>query len=67
VTDEALRARFFARPEAATWEAGLALTPGELYALSRLSRVAVVRFSEHVDARVCRLWVAGSEPMGSCW
>jgi hypothetical protein len=61
VTDEAFRARFFDNPETATWEAGLVLTPGELCALSRLSRVALLRFSERVGARLRRLCVVRSE------
>ena len=40
-TDAEFRARFFADPEAASWEAGLPLSPLELEALSALSRRAV--------------------------
>jgi len=54
VTDGAFRERFFVHPEAATWEAGLPLSPDELDALSRLSRSAVVRFSEGLDKRICQ-------------
>jgi hypothetical protein len=54
-TDPRFRARFFANPAAATWEAGLQLSPGELEALSALSHTAVTRFSESLDPRVSRL------------
>jgi hypothetical protein len=54
-TDPRFRTRFFANPEAATWEAGLQLSPGELEALSALSHTAVTRFSESLDPRVTRL------------
>lgn len=54
-TDPHFRARFFANPAAATWEAGLQLSPGELEALSALSHTAVTRFSESLDPRVSRL------------
>ena len=54
-TDPRFRARFFANPEATTWEAGLQLSPGELEALSALSHTAVTRFSESLDPRVTRL------------
>jgi len=56
-TDEEFRARFFANPEAATWEAGLSLSPVELEALSRLSRAAIARFSQSLDGRIRRLCV----------
>jgi hypothetical protein len=49
MTDETFRERFLSHPEAAAWEAGLPLSPIELDALSRLSRAAVVRFSESLD------------------
>ena len=54
VTDAEFRERFYVNPEAATWEAGLPLSRVELEALSALSRDAVLRFSEGVDARICR-------------
>jgi hypothetical protein len=54
-TDPRFRTRFFANPEAATWEAGLQLSPGELEALSTLSHTAITRFSESLDPRVRRL------------
>lgn len=54
-TDPRFRTRFFANPEAATWEAGLQLSPGEFEALSALSHTAVSRFSESLDRRVSRL------------
>ena len=57
-TDAQFRARFFASPAAATWEAGLKLSPNELDALAGLSPNAVARFSEGLDARIVRLCVA---------
>jgi hypothetical protein len=59
VTDGAFRARFFANPEAATWEAGLQLSPGELQALSALSPAALLRFRQSLDPRIIRLCVPG--------
>ncbi len=55
VTDEAFRERFFSNPAATTWEAGFVLSPIEVEALSRLSRAAVVAFSQGLDARIRRL------------
>src|SRR5258705_10078927 len=57
-TDDEFRARFFENPAAATWEAGLPLSPVELEALSRLSQAAVARFSQSLDGGIRRLWVA---------
>jgi ribosomally synthesized peptide len=54
LTDEAFRERFFAAPAEACREAGLSLSSGELEALQRLSREALVRFGEDVDARISR-------------
>jgi hypothetical protein len=59
-TDEEFRARFFENPAAATWEAGLPLSPVELEALSGLSRAAIARFSQSLDARIRRLCLAGT-------
>jgi hypothetical protein len=59
-TDDEFRVRFFENPAAATWEAGLPLSPIELEALSRLSRVAIARFSQGLDARIRRLRLAGT-------
>src|SRR5205807_1132551 len=42
-TDDEFRARFFENPAAATWEAGLPLSPIELEALSRVSQAAAAR------------------------
>ena len=42
LTDENLLERFFESPKAASWEAGLALSPIELEALSRVPRAALV-------------------------
>jgi len=53
-TDEEFLARFFENPAAATWEAGLPLSPVELEALLGLSRAAIVRFSESLDGRIRR-------------
>jgi hypothetical protein len=61
-TDEEFFARFFADPAAATWEAGLPLSPVELEALSRLSRAAIARFSQSLDARIRRLCLAETPP-----
>ncbi len=56
-TDAGFRKRFFANPGAATWGAGLALSPVELEALSALSHAAVTRFSESLDPRISRLYL----------
>lgn len=61
VTDADFRERFYVNPEAATWEAGLPLSGAELEALTTLSREAVVRFSEGLDARICRVSLDGSD------
>ncbi len=58
-TDEEYRARFFENPAAAAWEAGIALSPNELEALSGLSRAALARFSQSLDGRIRRLCLAG--------
>ena len=55
VTDEEFRRRFFENPAVATWEAGLPLSAVELEALSALSRAAVTRFGQSLDARISRL------------
>lgn len=54
LTDENFRERFFASPELACWEAGFALSPVELEALSRVSSEALVKFSEALDKRISR-------------
>jgi len=59
-TDEEFRARFFENPAAATWEAGLPLSPIELEALSGLSRAAIERFSQSLDGRTRRLCLDGT-------
>ena len=64
VTDEAFRERSFAAPAEATWEAGLVLSPVELDSLSRLSREAVVRFSEAIDRRISRPCLAPTRREG---
>ena len=58
-TDEEFRARFFENPATAAWEAGIALSPNELEALSGLSRTALARFSQSLDGRIRRLCLAG--------
>jgi hypothetical protein len=45
LTDENFRERFFENPEAASWEAGLALSPIELEALARVPRHALASFT----------------------
>lgn len=54
LTDENFREQFFASPDLACWEAGFALSPVELEALSRLSSEALARFSEALDKRISR-------------
>ena len=54
LTDENFRERFFASPELACWEAGLALSPVELEALSRVSSEALAQLSEALDERISR-------------
>jgi hypothetical protein len=62
-TDAEFRARFFADPAVATWEAGLSLSPGELEALSALSHRALLRFSQSLDLRIVRLALDGPTPL----
>jgi hypothetical protein len=47
--DAAFCERSFVDPGSAVWEAGLALSPIEVDALPRLSRVAIVRFRESLE------------------
>jgi hypothetical protein len=54
LTDENFRERFFENPEAASWEAGLALSPIELEALSRVPRHAAVSLHGDLDKRISR-------------
>jgi hypothetical protein len=54
-TDPDFRTRFFANPAAASWEAGLRLSPTELDALSALSYAAITRLAESLDSRIRRL------------
>ena len=61
--DREFRARFFANPAAATWEAGLPLSPLEVRALSALSPAALTRFGESLDPRILGLYV--EEPDGA--
>jgi hypothetical protein len=62
--DAAFCERFFLNPSAAAWEAGLPLSPIEVDALSRLSRVAIAWFHESLDASVRgrRKTNSGSQP-----
>lgn len=54
LTDENFRERFFENPEAASWEAGLALSSIELEALSQVPRSALVRLHDELDKRISR-------------
>jgi hypothetical protein len=54
LTDENFRERFFENPEAASWEAGLALSPIELEALWRVPRAALVSLHDELDKRISR-------------
>jgi hypothetical protein len=54
ILDAAFCKRFFLNPSSATWEAGLPLSPIEVDALSRLSRVAIARFRESLDPSLRR-------------
>ena len=54
LTDENFRERFFENPEAASWEAGLALSPIELEGLSRVPRSALVSLHDELDKRISR-------------
>jgi hypothetical protein len=54
LTDENFRELFFAGPELACWEAGFALSPVELEALSRLSHETLAQLCEALDNRIIR-------------
>ena len=54
LTDENFREGFFENSEAASWEAGLALSPIELEALSRVPRDALARLHDDLDKRISR-------------
>jgi hypothetical protein len=54
LTDENFREQLFAGPELACWEAGFALSPVELEALSQLPHETLARFSEGLDKRISR-------------
>jgi hypothetical protein len=62
--DVAFCERLFLNPSSATWEAGLPLSPIEVDALSRRSRVAIVRFRESLEPsrRGRRKTDPGSQP-----
>ena len=47
--DAAFCERFFLNPRAAVWQAGLPLSPIEVTALSRVSRLAIARFRESLE------------------
>ena len=67
MTDDTFCERFFLHPEAASWEAGLELSPTELDALSRLSRAAVAQFRVSLDGRIRRLRLEGPHPIEEQW
>jgi hypothetical protein len=54
LTGENFRERFFESPEAASWEAGLALSPIELEALARVPRHALASLHDDLDKRISR-------------
>jgi hypothetical protein len=62
--DAAFCERFFLNPSSATWEVVLPLSTIEVDALSRLSRVAIVRFRESLEPslRGRRKTDPGSQP-----
>jgi hypothetical protein len=62
VTDETFRVRFFLDPTAASFAAGLELSPAEVEALSCLSLQALARFSACLDARIRRLPTGEEKP-----
>ncbi|HSB69355.1 MAG TPA: Os1348 family NHLP clan protein [Candidatus Methylomirabilis sp.] len=55
ITDECFRGRFLADPAAASFSAGLDLSPAELDALSRLPGKAIARFGACLDDRIRRI------------
>ena len=54
LVDAAFCERLFLNPSSAVWEAGLPLSPIQVEALSRLSRVAIARFRESLEPSVLR-------------
>jgi hypothetical protein len=62
ITDEAFRERFFVSPAAACRDAGLAVSPTELEALSRLPRAALAQFAEGLDGRISRASLEPTAP-----
>ncbi len=54
ITDAAFRAAFFQHPEAASFAAGIRLSPAELDALRLVPEDALEDFCRRLDARVCR-------------
>jgi hypothetical protein len=62
ITDECFRRRFFKDPAAASFAAGLELSPAEADALSRLPLGAIIRFGACLDARICRLSLEEDPP-----
>ena len=54
LTDENFRERFLENPEAASWAAGLALSPIELEALSRIPPHALASLHDDLDKRISR-------------
>jgi len=61
VTDDSFRRRFFRDPAAASFAAGLELSPAEVDALSHLPAEAIARFSSCLDARICRCSFANDQ------
>lgn len=57
VTDEEFRQAFYRHPQWASVEAGLELTAGELAALARIPRGALVALCARLDDRICRIRV----------
>lgn len=55
ITDEGFRRRFFKDPAAASFAAGLELSPAELDVLSSLPDKAIARLNARLDHRICRL------------
>jgi hypothetical protein len=61
VTDATFRERFFRDPAAASFLAGLDLSPVEIDALSSLPLEAIERFSDSLDHRICRCPLANNK------
>jgi hypothetical protein len=57
VTDAAFRREFFRAPARTSLLAGLYLSEDELDALIHIPHALLARFSEAMDARICRLCI----------